>query len=123
MRRFIDERMKAVFGENWIKHRVPGSIRQAWIEKRQKARDSGEPEWPLMAYADFADYVPIITRSDNWREVFEPVFGRAALVQESFQRLYPIRICTMHSRLITQDDELYLYVETKRLLAAIGIKI
>ena len=29
----------------------------------------------------------------------------------------------MHARLITQDDELYLYVETKRILAAIGIVI
>ena len=28
----------------------------------------------------------------------------------------------MHARLITQDDELYLYVETKRILAAIGIE-
>jgi len=27
----------------------------------------------------------------------------------------------MHARLITLDDELYLYVETKRLLAAIGV--
>ena len=44
-------------------------------------------------------------------------------MQESFQRLYPIRICTMHARLITQDDELYPYVEIKRILAAIDIII
>ena len=63
------------------------------------------------------------TRKDNWQKVFEPIFGRAAFVQETFQRIYPIRICTMHARLITQDDELYLYVETKRILAAIGIVV
>lgn len=120
IRQFIDEQMKPAFGENWIKHQVPGKIRQAWLDKRQKARDNGAPQRPLIAYADFADYVPIITRKDNWQKVFEPIFGRAAFVQESFQRLYPIRICTMHARLITQDDELYLYVETKRILAAIG---
>jgi len=66
--------------------------------------------------------VTIITRRDNWEAVFKPIFCRAESVIESFQRLYPIRICTMHARVITQDDELYLYVEVKRLLAAIGIE-
>jgi hypothetical protein len=123
MRKFIDERMTEAFGEQWSKHQVPGDIRQAWVQKQQRARDRGEPEWPLIAYADFADYVPIITRKDNWERVFERIFQRAASVQESFQRLYPIRICTMHARLITQDDQLYLYVETKRLLTTIGMKV
>lgn len=123
LRRFIDEQMRAAFGESWIKHRVPGDIYTRWREKRQKALDNGEREWPLIAYADFVDYVPIITRNDNWKAVFRPVFGRQSFVQESFQRLYPIRICTMHARLITQDDELYLYVETRRILSAIGIAV
>lgn len=65
--------------------------------------------------------MPIITKRDNWEDIFKPFFGRAESVMESFQRLYPIRICTMHARLITQDDELYLYVETKRILSAIGL--
>jgi hypothetical protein len=120
IRRFIDARMRAAFGDNWIKHRVPGEIRQRWMDKKQKALDRREAEWPLIAYADFADYIPIITRKDNWHVVFKDVFGRSESVTESFQRLYPIRICTMHARLITQDDELYLLVETKRILTAIG---
>jgi len=123
IRNFIDEQMTAAFGENWIKHYVPGPMRQAWEDKRQKARDSGAPERPLIAYADFTDYEPLITKKDNWNTVFKPVFKRPTLVQESFQRLYPVRICTMHARIITQDDELYLYAETNRLLAAIGIVI
>ena len=121
IRRFIDDQMKAAFGENWIKHQVPGPIRQDWLDKQKKAEDNGQPEWPLIAYADFADYVPIITRKDNWDACFKKIFGRQTFVQESFQRLYPIRICTMHSRLITQDDELYLYVETKRILTVIDM--
>lgn len=123
IRKFIDVQMKTVFGENWSKHQVPGEILKTWLDKQTKAKDSGESEWPLIAYADFSDYVRIITRDDNWQKVFKSVFGRKSSVQESFQRIYPIRICTMHSRLITQDDELYLYVETKRILAAIGIVI
>ena len=123
IRRFIDERMTKAFGTNWIKRRVPGNIRQNWLEKEQKAREEGGDQYPLIAYADFTDYVPIVIRKDNWAEVFEDVFRRKTSVQESFQRLYPIRICTMHSRAITQDDELYLFVETKHILAAIGITI
>ena len=123
LRRFIDERMKAAFGENWIKPKVPGDISEWWLEKQKKAEDDGGPEWPLIAYADFTDYVVIIMRKDNWNKVFRPVFKRPAFVQESFQRLYPIRVCTMHARPITQDDKLYLYVETKRILDAIGVVI
>lgn len=121
VRNFIVEQMMKAFGEQWIKQRVPGDIRQSWIDKREKARANGEPEHPLIAYADFTDYVPIIIRKDNWNEIFAPFFDRQTSVQESFQRLYPIRICTMHARMITQDDELYLHVETKRVLSAIVI--
>jgi hypothetical protein len=122
LRKFIDEKMKAAFGNNWIKHQVPGPIRQEWIDKREKAKSRGEREWPLIAYADFTEYEPIITRKDNWQKVFESAFQRKESVRESFQRLYPIRICTMHSRVITLDDKLYLRVELHRLLFAIGVK-
>ena len=122
VRMFIDQSMTAAAGKSWIKHRVPGPIRQDWRKKQEKARDEGEPERPLIAYADFTDYETIIVRNDNWTDVFEPVFRRKTLVHESFQRLYPIRVCTMHSRLITQDDELYLHAETQRILTAIGIR-
>lgn len=121
LRQFIDEQMTQAFGDQWTKHRIPGPMRQSWIDKREKARTNGEPDHPLVAYADFSDYVPIITQKNNWNEVFAPVFRRPTFVQESLQRLYPIRICTMHARMITQDDELYLYVEIKRVLSAIGI--
>ena len=122
LRRFIDELMTEAFGPSWTKHQVPGDIRKQWIDKRQKAREYGERERPIIAYADFSDYVKIITRRDNWTRVFQGYFGHTTSVQESFQRLYPIRICTMHSRPITQDDELYLLVETKRLLRAMIVK-
>ena len=121
MRRFIERTMIAAFGHDWIRQRVPPAIREAWSAKREKAKDSGELERPFIAYADFTDYEQIILRKDNWGELFADIFKRPTMVQESFQRLYPIRICTMHARIVTQDDELYLYVETKRLLAAIGI--
>ena len=123
LRRFIDEKMRMEFGEDWIKHQVPGDIREQWLEKQQKARDNGEPESSLITYADFTDYVTIIIRKDNWEKVFKPIFKRQTFVQESFQRLYPSRLCTMHARPITQDDELYLYVETTRILDAVRVVV
>lgn len=120
LRQFIDGQMSKKFGDKWVKQRIPKAMRDSWIEKREKARANGEIDRPLIAYADFSDYLPIITQKNNWNDLFKAVFLRPTFVQESFQRLYPIRICTMHARMITQDDELFLYVEIKRVLSAIG---
>jgi hypothetical protein len=42
-------------------------------------------------------------------------FRREEDVRESFQRLHPLRIATMHARLLTQDDEVFLSVEVNRI--------
>ena len=123
VREFIDRKMRAVLGEAWIKRRVSGEIRGEWMNKQKKAVDEGEPQRPLIAYADFTDYEKIMVRNDNWKDVFQRVFRRKTLVQESLRRLYPIRRCTMHARIITQDDQLYLCAETHRLLMAMGVQI
>ena len=114
--------MTPTIGENWIKHRVPGDMCRQWKNKQAKALDEGESKQPLIAYADFTDYERIIVRRDNWDKIFASVFRRKSLVQESLQRLYPIRVCTMHARIISQDDELYLHAETTRLLSAMDIE-
>lgn len=122
LRRFIERVMQAEFGEAWVKRQLPSGMLDTWVDKRDKALKAGHAEQPLIDYADFTDYKAIIERKDNWRTVFKPVFGREEDVRESFQRLYPVRIATMHARLITQDDELLLLVETKRVIKAISAK-
>jgi len=119
LREFIDECMTQTFGTDWPKRRLPNGLYDAWQEKKRKAQEAGGKEWPLVAYADFTDYERVICRNDNWREIFGAIFGRPESVRESFQRLYPIRLDTMHARPITQDDELLLYVETRRLVKVI----
>ena len=114
VRRFIDEQMTKAFGDDWPKHRLPNKLCDKWQEKKQRAIRSGCREGTLITYADFTDYVSVICKRDNWG-VFAPFFGRQESMRESFQRLYPIRLDTMHSRPITQDDKLLLYVETSRL--------
>lgn len=123
IRKYIDEEMKTAFGVAWVENQVPREIRQRWLNRRQKSQRNNGHEYPLIAYAGFTDYEKIITRDDNWQNAFESAFGRKDSVRESFRRLEPIRNDVMHSRFITQDDELYLYVEIKRILAAIGIRV
>ena len=119
LREFIDERMTRAYGTDWPKHRLPNDLYESWQEKKRKAKEAGGEEWPLVSYADFTDYERVICKRDNWREIFAVFFGRSESVRESFQRLYPIRLDTMHARSITQDDELLLYVETRRLVKVI----
>ena len=121
IRKFIDDQMRDTFGVNWIKHQVRPEIVQVWNEKQGKDIANKRTGWSLIAYADFTDYEAIITRRDNWEKVFKQTFRNKESLRESFQRLYPIRICTMHARPITQDDELFLRVEVLRIRKAIGI--
>jgi hypothetical protein len=121
LRRFIDELMTRDFGPHWTEKCLPDGMRDDWVDKRDRAQAKGEKPRPLIAYADFTDYEKIVRKKQNWNTTFKGVFQRGEFVTESFQRLYPIRLCTMHARLITADDELYLFVEVKRFLQVIGV--
>jgi hypothetical protein len=120
IRRFIERVMHAAYGDGWLKRQLPNGMLDNWVAKRDAALKAGQAEHPLIDYADFSDYRQIIERKDNWNTVFKPVFGRPEDIRESFQRLFPVRIATMHARIITLDDELLLLVETRRVLKAIG---
>tara|TARA_R110002110_G_scaffold415618_1_gene652466 strand:- start:802 stop:2019 length:1218 start_codon:yes stop_codon:yes gene_type:complete len=119
LRNYIDNLMTAAFGPDWPRYRLPNGLYDQWVQKQENAEKAGRQPKRLVAYADFTDYELVICKRDNWREVFGSHFGRPESVRESFQRLHLIRIDTMHSRPIGQDDELLLYVEVKRLVSAI----
>jgi hypothetical protein len=115
LRRFIDRHLTRAFGPNWPKHRLPNGVYDTWQEKKRKAEEAGAEERPLIEYSDFTDYAPILCKRDNWREVFQTFFRREESLRETFQRLHPVRLDVAHARLITQDDELLLRVEVRRL--------
>jgi hypothetical protein len=119
LRRFIANAMEAEFGADWMRRQLPNDMYEDWRGKQAKAVEAGQPECPLIEYADFGHYKAIIERKDNWVRVFKPVFRRSDDVRESFQRMFPLRIATMHARPLEHDDELLLLVETGRLLKAI----
>ena len=111
--------MEGKFGSVWIKRQVPGEVRKKWKERQQKDQDNHEYRRLLIEYADLGDYVDIITRNDNWQEVFQCNFRQKESVQESFRRIHPIRNSTIYARcILSHEDELFLYVEAKRLTNA-----
>lgn len=123
IRQLIEVVMIKAYGDDWMRRRLPNDMLEEWHAKKQAEEDRLGTSWPLIAYADFTDYEKIICKKDNWREVFAHIFHRQESVRESFQRLYPIRICTMHGRMITHADELFMFVEVKRLYLAIGLHL
>ena len=119
LRRFIDEQMTQQHGSQWAKQRTPANMHQRWQDKKRTAISSGETEQELIAYADFTDYEQIICRKDNWESIFERYFKRKSSIQESFNRLYPVRLSTMHSRVIIPEDLLLAHSEVRHILRAI----
>ena len=119
VRSFIDEQMTQQFGHQWVMQRIPPEMHQEWQKRRRIAIDKGEVEQKLIAYADFTDYIDIICKKDNWKSVFERFFKRKSNIQESFTRLYPVRLSTMHSRVIIPEDLLLAHAEVRRILRAI----
>ena len=120
LRHMIETAMGGHYGPEWARRQLPNGMYEQWLEKKERAESGGGGSLPLIAYADFTDYERIVCKRDNWREVFVHIFGRQESVRESLQRLYPIRICTMHARIVSQADQLFLYVEVKRLYSAIS---
>ena len=118
LRQFIDKEMTARYGPNWPKKQLAPRIYEEWQSKKQHAESTGA-KLSYIDVADFTEYETIICKKDHWREVFEVRFKKKESVRESLQRLQPIRIATMHSRIVTKEDELYLIAEIVRLNSAI----
>ncbi|MGN6828146.1 Swt1 family HEPN domain-containing protein [Paucibacter sp. M5-1] len=120
VRQFITQRLQAAYGSKWPKRGLPADVLTNCKDKKERGEAAGDGDLPLLDYADFTDYIKIIDRGDNWKSIFESVFPRREDVKESFQRLGPVRIATMHSRMVLREDQLMLAVETQRVLKAIN---
>jgi hypothetical protein len=120
VRDFIVATLQAEFGERW-EAQIPQDILKLWHEKHQRDVDLARAPRPrLIDYADFTEYTRIIRRKDNWKRAFRSVFKREEDVVESFTRIMPVRLVTMHSAPVLPDDEVLLTFEIRRLLNAIA---
>jgi hypothetical protein len=115
--RELIQRKLAEVCRNWWKERVPKDVRDR-AELRRK-NDERQYPWhkkrslPLVFYIDFTDYVKIIVRRNNWREVFKQVFKDKDIISTKLRELEPIRNAIAHFRELNQaeSDKLKLYSE------------
>lgn len=119
IRAFLMHVMGRAFGPEWVRRQTPGDMYDRWVAKKEIAEKITGQDLPPIEYADFTDYKQIIERNDNWGTVFKSIFGRQEDVRESFQRLFPLRLATMHARPLTLEDQMLLSVETRRILVAV----
>lgn len=119
LRDFIQVNMTRQYGPAWPK-RMQGMY-DRWQEKAEIARAQGRTFDTLIDMADFTDYETIISRRDHFKDVFSAFFPRSEFAGESLRRLYPTRLATMHATPPTQDDLIYLAVESRRLFQIMGV--
>jgi predicted S18 family serine protease len=106
LRKCIKSNLEKI-SKNWWIERIPPDIRQK-AEERQK---KDELKRELIQYLDFADYAKIITKRDNWREVFQNVFKEQEVMRGKLKELEPIRNAVRHGRKLTaeQKEKLKIY--------------
>jgi predicted transport protein len=107
LRFFIEDKLSSISDQWWIQ-KIPEDVRNNAEKRKQK----NEKQWPWysrddqsrMAYLDFTDYLKIIIRSDNWKQIFEKVFRDKELISAKFRELSPIRNKIAHGRELTEQD-------------------
>jgi hypothetical protein len=119
LRQLIRIALEDAFGPKWWLQRVPVDVRDKCDAKLQEAVAAGAENTHPIDYADFTDYQKIICRGDNFKQAFKPIFGRVEDVRESLQRLHPVRLICMHSRIIRGADLVLVQFEAPRILARV----
>ena len=114
LRSFINSKLESV-SSNWWKERIPSDVQQRAEERRMKNEKlypwQKPSESQLIHYVDFADYVKIIIRKDNWEQVFSKVFKDKEMVSAKLRELEPLRNAIAHFRRLEpqQADKLRVY--------------
>lgn len=119
VRAFLRAEMERAFGPKWMKQRLPNGLLEAWKARQDSAKGTPDFNEDLLSYADFTDYIRIIERNDNWKDLFEAIFIRREDVKESLQRLHLLRLATMHARCLSTTDLLLMLCETRRISNAL----
>jgi len=122
LREFLIDRFATLGSQAW-KHRLPSDVLTAFREsvryERQIRWMSLRPHHPIY-YIHFSHIRQIIQRADNWRELFQPVFGRKDIVVATLSEVEAIRNRVAHNRLVADADLAVVDAAFGKLLAALG---
>lgn len=107
--------------ENWWRQRVPGDVWQTAEErKREEMRKlvytiDLHPIW----YVNFGEYIRIIIREDNWKEVFKEIFVSPTDFESVMKKLETIRNKIAHMRPLSISEKKNLEALTRDILKPI----
>lgn len=100
LRNFIVERLSSV--EGWEGACLPGDVRRAAEQRHQHEKKMNDvlnkPDHSMFDYVNFDAYERIITRRDNWRNHFEPVFRRKDVFSYKMEIIRSVRNDARHAR-------------------------
>ena len=103
------------YGKKWWNQRIPSDIKDDKGERKgtksKKIEDLEElhlkghdsEDLHEIFYTYFPDLKKIIEKRDNWREVFEDIFGRKDVLVK-LDELYPLRNMIAHNRYLTKEN-------------------
>ena len=123
LRQVVEQRLKNLSGSNWTTQRVAPTVRDRWLVRQQEDSAHGRTVYAEIQYADFMDLAEIITKRDNWREAFQPIFRDPNDIAVSLRRLHPVRKALAHSRPLGRADVLTLVSEATRIFFALGMRV
>lgn len=121
LREFISKELSKITPDWWIQ-RVPSDVRQRAEDRKAQS----EKLWPwhlekdlsLIYYVDFPDYIKIITRKDNWKDIFAPIFRDKDAVSTKLRELEPVRNNIAHSRETSTHAREKLEIYAREIIAA-----
>jgi hypothetical protein len=113
LRDFIEAELRTVYGDDWWVKGVPNQIRIDCEDRKSKKEKSFENTYHPIYYAYVNDYLVIIERRDNWKNIFRGIFGDQNQLKASFAWVSQSRDPVAHNRPITDDDLLMLTAGAK----------
>ena len=100
LRNFIVETLSSV--KDWEKVCLPGDIRKDAEQRHQHEKKMSDvlnkPARSMFDYVNFDAYERIVTRRDNWRNHFEPVFRRRDVFSYKMEVIRSVRNDARHAR-------------------------
>ena len=123
LRQVVEQRLRNLSGPNWTRQRVSQTVRERWMVRQREDHADGRSVYADIQYADFMDLAEVITRRDNWRDAFQPIFGDPNDIAVSLRRLHPVRKALAHSRPLGRADLLTLVSEATQIFRALGMRV
>lgn len=119
LRQLIEQSLRSLSGDAWIKHRVPGQMKKKWSETQRYEHENTGNSYDLIKYADFMDLADLICQTNNWNEAFSHLFVSREDFRVSMARLHPIRKSLAHARPLARSEVLLLVSEASRILTVL----